>query len=304
MKIIVINPKSDFSDNQILTLESVGQITWIEGNDYQSNPIFVSSDDKIVVVGPELVNWEFPNEFIDKIANLKAICLPTTDYSWVDGAYLREKGILLTNVAKYSTESVAEYAISMMFNVVKKLPLIVKNNWKLDYDKHQGWEVKGKTMGIVGLGAIGTRIAEIGKSIGMNVVYWSKNTRNENFEFKELDDLLQSSDYIFPTLAKNSETKNIINQERINLIKKGASIISITGDKLFDLDFALSKIKDGGLSGIAIESEEKTINDFEGNVWVTPPIAWFTQEASSEDTRIWVENVLAVANGRAQNVVN
>lgn len=304
MKIIVINPKSDFNDSQISTLVSVGQVTWIEGSDYQSNPIFTSSDDKIVVVGPELVNWEFPNEFIDKITNLKAICLPTTDFSWVDGAYLREKGILLTNVAKYSTESVAEYAISMMFNVAKKLPLIVKDNWKLDYDKHQGWEVKGKTMGIVGLGAIGTRIAEIGKSIGMNVVYWSKNTRNKNFEFKELDDLLQSSDYIFPTLAKNSETKNIINQEKINLIKKGASIISITSDKLFDLDFALSKIKDGGLDGIAIESEEKTINDFEGNVWVTPPIAWFTKEASSEDTRILVENVLAVANGRAQNVVN
>jgi len=304
MKIIVINPKSDFSDSQISTLEAVGQITWIEAGDYQSSSIFATSGDKIIAVGPELVNWEFPNEFIDKITNLKAICLPTTDFSWVDGAYLREEEILLTNVAKYSTESVAEYAISMMFNIAKKLPLIVKNNWKLDYDKHQGWEVKGKTMGIIGLGAIGARIAEIGKLIGMNVVYWSKNTRNENFEFKELDDLLQSSDYIFPTLAKNSETKNIINQEKINLIKKGASIISITGDKLFDLDFALSKIIDGSLDGIAIESEEKTISDFEGNVWVTPPIAWFTQEASSEDTRIWVENVLAVANGRAQNVVN
>lgn len=304
MKIIVINPKSDFSESQISTFESAGQVTWIESKDYQSNPIFNSSDDKVIAVGPELVNWEFPNKFIDKITNLKAICLPTTDFSWVDGAYLREKGIILTNVAKYSTESVAEYAISMMFNVAKKLPLIVKNNWKLDYDKHQGWEVKGKTMGIVGLGAIGTRIAEIGKSIGMNVVYWSKNARNENFEFKELDDLLQSSDYIFPTLAKNSETKNIINQEKINIIKKGASIISITGDKLFDFDFALSKIMDGSLGGIAIELEDKNINDFEGNVWVTPPIAWFTKEASSEDTRIWVENVLAVANGQAQNVVN
>ncbi len=304
MKIIVINPKTDFNQNQISVLESQGQLIWIEDGKYKDNPIFNNPDEKIIALGPEVVNWKFSNEFINKIINLKAICVPTTSFSWVDGNFLRQKGTPLINVPKYSTESVAEYAISMMFNVVKKLPLIIKNNWKLDYDQHQGWEIKGKTIGIIGLGAIGTRIAQISKQIGMNVIYWSKNSRDDQFEYQELNELLKNSDFIFPTLAKNEKTKNILSQEKIDLIRKGSSIISITGTDLFDFNYALTKIKDGSLAGLTVESETKTINDFEGNVWVTPPIAWFTKEAVEEDMRVWVENILSVIKNQPQNVVN
>jgi phosphoglycerate dehydrogenase-like enzyme len=304
MKIIIINPKTDFNQNQISILESQGDVIWIENGKYQKNSIFNDPDEKLIVLGPEVVDWQFPNEFINKITNLKAICISTTGFSWIDGKYLREKGINLLNVPKYSTESVAEYAIYMMLNVAKKLPLIIKNNWKLDYDKHQGWEVKGKTMGIIGLGYIGKRIAEIGQQIGMNVIYWSKNSKDNRFKYQEFDELLKNSDFIFPTLAKNNETKNIINPEKINLIKNGSFLISITGTDLFDFEYALSKIKDNSLAGLALESEEKKLIDFEGNILITPPIAWFTKEAFEEDIRIWVENIISVTKNQPQNVTN
>src|SRR3989338_101149 len=128
MKIIIINPKKDFNKEQISTFKSVGSTVFIESKDYQNDKVFKDKEEKIIVLGPDMVNWIFPNEFIDKILNLKAVCLPTTGFGWIDGKYLRKKGILLTNVPKYSTESVAEYAISLMLNLVKKLPLVIKNN--------------------------------------------------------------------------------------------------------------------------------------------------------------------------------
>lgn len=126
MKIIIINPKIDFNQNQISTLESIGQLIWIEDGKYQNNPIFNDSDEKIIALGPEVVDWKFPNEFINQIINLKAICVPTTGFSWVDTEFLKRKDIILTNVPKYSTESVAEYAISLMFNITKKYHCLLK----------------------------------------------------------------------------------------------------------------------------------------------------------------------------------
>jgi len=138
----------------------------------------------------------------------------------------------------------------------------------------------------------------------MGVVYWSKNSRNDDFKFCELDDLLKTSDFVFATYVIDAETKNFIDKSKLDLMKSDAFFASVNWEEGFDLECALSKVADGSLAGLAFESEKKKISDYEGNVWVTPPIAWFTREAADEDMRIWVDNVLAVANGQAKNVVN
>lgn len=309
MDIIIINQKNHFSQEQIKKLEKLGKVIFIETTNYQNNSIFGSDKEKIIAVGPELVDWKFPNEFIEKIKNLKAVCIPTTSFSWIDGKFLRSKGIDFLNVPKYSTESVAEYAISLMLNLAKKLPLIIKNNWKLDYEEHRGWEVKGKTIGIVGLGSIGTRIAELGKGMGMNVIYWSRKSKDKRFQYNSLENLLSASDFIFPTLVRNEETEKILDKKMLDLMKEGSFIVSITGNDLFDLDYAISLIKKGKLAGLAFESDKYTINNFKfekfgGNILVTPPIAWYTKEAVERDFRIWVENIESVVIGKPKNVMN
>ncbi len=309
MDIIIINRKDHFTPQQIKTLGKLGKVTFIETSEYQKNPVFKSDDKKIIAVGPELAQWKFPNTFIESITNLKAICIPSTSFSWVDGEFLRDKNIDLINVLKYSTESVAEYAISLMLNLVKKLPLIIKNKWKLDYKIHKGWEIRGKTMGIVGLGSIGTRIAELGKAMGMNVVYWSRKSRNSRFQYKELDQLLKVADFVFPVLARNKSTEKMLNKQKLDLMKKESFIVSITGTDLFDSDHAITLVNKGVLSGLAFESDKYTINnfnfnDYRGNILVTPPIAWFTKEASENNMRIWTENIVSAAKGKPQNVVN
>lgn len=304
MRIIIINPQKDFLKNQIETLKKVGELVFIEKTPNYKDKVFTDGEEKIIAVSPEVVDRKFSNDTISNIPNIKAICLSTTGFSWVDEEFTKKRNIILTNVPKYSTESVAEYAISLMLNIAKKLPLIVKNEWKIDYDRQQGWEIKGKTMGIIGLGTIGTRIAELGKAMGMNVIYWSRKNKNKKFTYKTLDKILKESDFIFPCLLRNKETNGMLNKQKLSKIKKGSFIVSITGDDIFDLESALQLVNDGKLNGIAFESEEHSMKEFEGNVLVTPPVAWFTKEALEENMRIWVETIISCIKNKPKNVVN
>jgi len=164
--------------------------------------------------------------------------------------------------------------------------------------------VKEKTLGIIGLGAIGKRIAEIGQAMGMDALYWSRSARDERFRYTDLETLLKASDFIFPTLAKNVDTTNLIDTEKLKHLRKEAYIVSITGDELFDLKYAVHQVKQGNLAGIAFESEKNKIDDYEGNVLVTPPIAWYTKEALAEDIRIWVASIKGCAENQPINIIN
>lgn len=164
-------------------------------------------------------------------------------------------------------------------------------------------------MGIIGLGSIGSRIAELGAAMGMNVSYWSKNSWDKRHQYLELDQLVKQSDYIFPALVNNQHTADSLDKNRLSKVKKGSFLVSITGDDLFDLEYALELVRIGKLAGLAFESDKYQssnlkFNDFEGNVLVTPPIAWLTKEAFEEDMRIWIESVLSCVNKNPINVAN
>lgn len=304
MKIFVADKRTSFTDDQISLLQSKGEVTFIEtSEDWKNNQEIYSQDEKVIALGPDVPEWKFPNELVDKIPNIKAICVPTTRYGWVDPEYIKSKNIPLTNVPKYSTESVAEHAIFQMLSLAKKIVMVSSNNWKLDYDKHLGQDIKGKQMGIIGLGAIGTKIAEFGKGLGMNVCYWSRSSKDDEFEYKGLDDLLATSDYLFVAVADNSETKNFLSNEMVNKVKEGACIISVTGNVAWDFNYVSEKVKKGDLYGIAVDDESTYVNSPDINIFVTPHMAWYTKDSVEEDYRIWVNNIISVIEGKIQNKV-
>jgi phosphoglycerate dehydrogenase-like enzyme len=305
MKIIAVNKKSEFTDEQIKKLENIGDLVFIENSeDFKATKEFYSPDEKIIALDPGVCDWTFTNETIAKISNLKAVCLPTTKYEWVDGKYLRKKEIILTNVPKYSTESVAEHCILLMLNLSKKLPMIINDGWKLDYDKHLGKEVKGSKMGIIGLGDIGKRVSELGQAMGMNVSYWSRKARDSRFEYKELDELIKNSDYIFLTISEGPETNNFFSKDKADLMKKGSYVINISGDNVWDFDYLSQKTNSGQIAGIALDDDKRKMTNSKSNILITPHIAWYTKEAFKEDFRIWVECICSVVQGNPINVVN
>ena len=122
-------------------------------------------------------------------------------------------------------------------------------------------QVKGKKAAIIGLGSIGTRIAEILAGIGMEVIYWSRKSRNDKFEYKELREIFKTADFIFPTFSVNEETKKIITSQLINLMKSTSSIVSIIGTNIFNTDLIFDKIKNNELYGFAFEEANSNLNN-------------------------------------------
>lgn len=305
MEVYVIGEKKDFTEEQIKRLEKVGSLNFIEEKHDMYNSEYVKSNEpKIIAVNPDFTDWKFPNDLIEKIPNLKGICLMSTSYSYIDLEFCNKRNIIVTNVPKYSTDSVAEYACFLMMSIARKVPLQIKNNLKEDFSStYLQMQVKGKKAAIIGLGSIGTRIAEILSGIGMDVIYWSRKSRNDKFEYKELSEIFKTADFIFPTFSVNEETKKIITDQLINLMKNTSSIVSIIGTDIFNTDLIFDKIKSNELYGFAFEESNSNLNNYEGNVMVTSPYAWYTKEALENCIEIWVQSIEGVNIGEIVNQV-
>lgn len=302
----MVGSKNNFTNEQLNRLKNLGNLIFIEKVKDKYNEVYTKSNEpKVIAFDPDLINWDLPNDLIEQISNLKGICLMSTSYSYVDVDYCKSKNIVVTNVPKYSTDSVAEYACFLMMAIARKLPLQIKNDYKEDFStKYLQTQVKGKTAAIIGLGSIGTRIAQILVNMGLHVKYWSRNSRDERFEYNDLNEIFKTADFIFPTFLVNDETEKIITDELINSMKKTAAIISIVGTSIFNKELILSKVKNKELLGIGFESKNDSINNYEGNVMVTSDYAWYTKEALDNCIEIWVQSIEGIVNNSIKNNIN
>lgn len=279
MKIIILSPNADtlFTAEQYKKLESLGETLFVkEIKPFAEIEELFTEGEKVIAIDPDFCDWKVPNEVIDKIPDLKAICLQTTSFSWIDIDHAKEKGIPVMNLRGFSTEAVAEWAFLMALNVARKIPLVAKDNWGQDYDTHKGMELKGKTAGIVGLGRIGSRIAELCEGFGMNVVYWSKNSKSEKYKHIELAELMKNSDLIFPVLAQNKETQGLITDDLLRSMQPKAIFVSVV-HHVYNHDLLLELVKNGSIYGYAFEEDGgKVFDKFEGNVYASPALAWCT----------------------------
>lgn len=269
--------------------------------------LFEGNDERILCLNPDYVGWKLASDDYKNIPNLKAILGAATSFSWIDTTYADSKQIPVCNIRNFSTEAVAEWAVTMMFNVARQTPRLIKDGFPLDFDKdfmkYRGVELHDKTVGIIGLGNIGSAIAKRCTGLGMNVTYWSKSPKENDYRHKELAELFASSDVIFPTMALNDETKNLITPELLSSMKPSAMFISVVHE-LFDEQFILKMVKDGKLFGFGYEASPATFAKHEGNVWAAPAYAWVTDGSMANSMTKWVENMVDATNGKFPNKVN
>jgi phosphoglycerate dehydrogenase-like enzyme len=255
-----------------------------------------------------------PKEMIDQLPNLKYIGMLGTGYGGIDTAYAASKGITVTNIADYATEGVAEFTFGILLEYYRDIAKARAQAKAGDYsDNFTGGEIKGKNFGVVGLGNIGRRTAELAQAFGAQVSYWSAN-RKENAEaagilYQELDDLLASSDIITLNLASNEQTEWIINADRINSIKKHAIIINPSPMELFDFDALLARLQLDDMVFMLDHSDEMTVEQLNAlqpldHVIVYPAIAYLTHEATELKKQIYIDNIKDFVEGKSSNKVN
>lgn len=274
--------------------------------DLDKAPYLEDENEKILVVDPDWYNWDINATHLSKIKNLKGVCLSTTAFDWIDLDYCKEHNITVCNIPKYSTVSVAEYGVFLMMCLAKKFPIQAKMDYKMEYSQYMlNTEIRNKTVGIIGLGTIGSKIAAMCQALGMNVMYWNRTEKQNNYKKVDIETIFEKADFIFPTFATNSETKKLISDDLINLMSGNALINVINNPReLYNHNLLLNRAEKEEISyAFELYGNEPKLYDYKGNIMATAPYAFYTKEAIDRLVAIWVENVIALIKDEVQNEV-
>jgi len=254
-----------------------------------------------------------------QLPKLRYVGVLATGYNVVDCAAARGRGIVVTNIPAYSTPSVAQHAFALLLELTQRVALhadaVRGGAWCLATDfcftKSPLIELAGKTLGIVGWGAIGKRVAHIAQAFGMNVVVHSR-TRFDDTEtpWVELDDLLARSDVVTLHCPLTSQTQNFINAERLAMMKPTAFLINTGRGPLLDEQAVADALNAGRLAGLGADvlSTEPPKPDnpllTAKNALITPHIAWATGAARQRLMDTAVNNLKSFFAGAPVNQVN
>ena len=263
-----------------------------------------------------IVGWtNLTKNIIDSAKKLKMISIWATTCHYVDPEAARERGIVVTHVPSYATEAVAEHAFALLLAAIRRLPSADKHVRTGDFDWRPfgGSELAGKTLGIIGTGAIGCRVAEIAKAFKMQILGYDKYPnlkRAEEIGMKYVDlyTLLKESDFVTLHVTLTSETEGLIGKKEIEAMKKGAVIINTSQGKVIDEKALIDALKSGKLSyaGLDVFEEEPPAKDdplFKlDNTILSPHIGFHTVEAAKRCTDICIDNVVKFLGGHSQNV--
>lgn len=262
-----------------------------------------------------LLGFQVPigKDIIDAMPNLKLINILATAYGTVDLEAASARNIPVCNLGGYSTEAVAEFTITTILHELRGVSEGLKRaedgNW--DFTGIRARELKDSRFGVIGLGNIGNRVAELAQGFGANVSYWSRSKKDIDFNYYEnLNDLIANNDIISINVAETEDTVGLLNAENIPLIPKDGVIVSTVPPSVTDIDAVEARLAKNDATFVfvnhpypTLEPELARIKDFE-NATIYPAIGFITDEARIAKQEAFVTNLACFANGSVQNQVN
>jgi len=260
-------------------------------------------------------------DILQKLPAVKYIGVMATGYDVVDITSAREMGIPVTNVPTYGTDSVAQMVFAHILNLTQRVAdhsrSVMAGDWcrcpDYSYSNYSLIELAGLTLGIVGLGRIGKAVGRIGQAFAMKVIAHDPTvTLNIPAGVNMVDqkELFKNSDIVSLHCPLISQTRKLINQERLSLMKKSAFLINTSRGPLVDEAALAHALNTGQIAGAALDvlSAEPPTKDnplFKAkNVFITPHNAWATRSARARLLKTAIENLIAFLKGKSQNVVN
>ncbi|TAL47678.1 hypothetical protein EPN87_02360 [archaeon] len=252
---------------------------------------------------------------IDMAPKLKYIGDSLTAYGKIDTEYAKSKGIIVSNVPGYSTESVAEFVFAIILESIRQLEKGKDAAREGDYSGlgFSLTEIKGKKFGIIGLGRIGSRVAEIASGFGADVMYWSRNRKPEleakGIKYDDVERMISECDFLSLHLAQTKDTENFLNEDRMQKIKKNSIVINTAPMELVDIGALERRLMNGDMIFILDHSDEMKKDDLArlskfDNCIIYPAIAHITKEAKMARQEIFVKNIENFLKGSPTNRVN
>ncbi len=261
-----------------------------------------------------IANMTLSGEVIRACKNLKLIDVAFTGVDHVDLTAAKEMGVKVSNAAGYSTQAVAEIALCLMLNLLRNIPQ-VEQRCRQGQTKEGllGCELRGKTVGIVGAGAIGCRTAELCRAFGCKILGYKRHIKGNEpdfIEFTSLDELLHRSDIVSLHCPINEDSKHLINKDSIAKMKKGAYLINTARGPVVDSQALADALNNGYLAGAGIDVfETEPPLDVahpllhSKNTIVTPHVAFASEESMAARAQIVFDNILSFLNGEQKNII-
>ena len=276
-------------------------------------------------------------EILDRMPNLRLIAARSTGYDQIDLEACNERGIPVSNVPRYGENTVAEHTFGLILSLSRKIHKAYQRTVAGDFTLQglEGFDLKGKTLGVLGAGSIGLHVIRIAKGFGMNVIAYDVRPNTLiaevlDFEYHPLEYVLANADIITLHAPYMPSTHHLINAETIKLIKPGALLINTARGGLVDTEALIDALDQGILSGAGLdviegeelmEEEERFMRAPEAgdqlrmiirqhillrrpDVVITPHMAFFSKEARERILDTTIDNIGAFFAGKPQNVVN
>ena len=298
------------------SLKEMGEVTVYERT--RREEIAGRAADADIVLTNKVV---MDREMMALLPRLKYIGVLATGYNVVDIEAARERDIIVTNVPAYSTESVAQTVFAHLLTVTNRTEHYAQQNRQGRWAENRDFcywdteltELAGKTMGIVGLGHIGRRVAEIALAFGMQVKAMTSKKAEElpaGIQKAELQSLLATSDVVSLHCPLTEGTRHLIHRETLRLMKPSAILINTGRGPLVDDEALAEALNEGRLRAYCADvvTEEPPKADHPllhaPNAFITPHIAWATVEARKRLLQTAIGNVEAFVNGHPVNVVS
>ncbi len=293
MKIVFLDAKSIGEDIDLSGFEALGEVVKY---DYSTSEEAArrTEDANVLVLNKVLVN----EDTIGNAKKLKLVCVTATGTNNLDKEYLERRGIAWRNVAGYSTESVAQHTFAMLFYIMEHLPYYdeyvksekyVEDRMFTHFDRRFS-EINGMTWGVIGMGAIGRRVAEIAALFGCHVIYYSTTGKNCQPEYERVsfEHLLERSDIVSVHAPLTPETENLMDEQAFSRMKKSAVFLNLGRGPIVSEQALAKALKSGeiraaGLDVLCAEpmSRENPLRNIKDSdkLLITPHIAWASLEA-------------------------
>ena len=294
-------------------LEALGELAVFDRTKPEKT-VTRAADAEIVLTNKVIIN----REVMVQLPRLRYIGVLATGYNVVDVECAKERGITVTNVPAYSTESVAQMVFAHLLTVTNRTEHYARQNREGRWTANQDFcywdfphmELAGKTFGIVGLGNIGQRVAQIALAFGMSVkALTSKSILPQGIEKTSFEVLLATADVLSLHCPLTEKTHHLINRETLAMMKTTAILINTGRGPLVDDQAVADALADKRLAAFCADvlTEEPPKKDnpllMEPNAFITPHIAWATQEARSRLLQVAIDNVRAFLQGQPINLV-
>ena len=319
VKIVILERNSVGVDTPVDCFEELGEVTCYPNSTTAEEVRERTKDADIIVANKARLN----EESLRESPNVKLICEFATGFDNCDLAYCNSRGIKVANVADYCTDMVAQHTFTLMLTLLQKLPHYdeyVKSGAYAAQDRFSNFdepftELAGKTWGIVGMGHIGKKVAQIATAFGCRVIFHSVTGKSTVTEYEQVDKdtLLRESDFLSLHCPLSDLTRDFIDKEALRKMKKTAVLVNVARGPVVNNTDLYDALMNGEIMAAGLDVLEKEplqlsnplskIKD-SNRLIITPHLAWASVEARFRCVNEAYLNAKAFLNGEPRNIVN